>query len=478
MLCKIRSINFNKDEASNLKTSVASLKNENENLKSQLKILMNKMLSPKSLYNGQENHSAGSSCIINTPKSQDSGVCVSEKLINKGLIDDSNECTKNSDSGVCVDYNLPSDELSGTTSKSLIYTKEADNTVVSTAVENNSITGSILSNNKANPSMMVQCGKPKVQKADENSKVGYEKNNFFTFNYQDPSKKTEISENRVNNNSNESHPKIYWVDQAGKFESTQLAGCSKNKASNFNDFCPTEKTSSPFKKVTIKVMTESLQILKSNKKCEKKTLSQSKPFPKVVDHQDRAPKLSEALQSELKRRFSLSPADMVAKKSKKSRRLIKVIPKKKKKTRVTLATKIAEISMKKIPSLENNDDSVKNFDTVVVKQEPLPKTDVKLTDKNLCFATNGKSLQADFSQKVANTNSKKISPTKATEEQAFSNTCVKDNVKNIILTVDASLLKPKKAVLILKDLKCETEILERYNISQTSLKRILKHQNN
>ena len=472
MLCKIRSINFNKDEISNLKTSVASLKNENENLKSQLKLLMNKMLSPKSSYNEQENHSIESSCITNTPQSQDSGVCVSEKFMNKGPIEDSNECTRNSDSGVCVDNNLPSDELSSATSKSPIYKKEADNTVISTTVENNSATDSVLSNNKANPSMMVQCGKPKVQKADENSKVSCENNNFFTFNYQDPSKQTEISDSRVNNNSNESHPKIYWVDQAGKFESTKLAGSSKNKASSSNDFFPTEKTSSPFKKVTIKVMKESLQIPKSSKKCEKKSLSQSKSVPKVTDHQDKAPKLSEALQSELKRRFSLSPADMVAKKAKKSRRLIKVVPKKKKKTRVTLATKIAEISKKKIPSLENNDDAVKKFDKVVVKQEPLPKTDLELTDKN------GKSSQAEFSQKVAIANSKTISPSKATEEQAFSNTSVKKNVKNIILTVDASLLKPKKAVLILKDLKCETEILKRYNISQTSLKRFLKQQNN
>merc|ERR1712200_288281 len=140
-------------------------------------------------------------------------------------------------------------------------------------------------------------------------------------------------------------------------------------------------------------MKESLQIPKSSKKCEKKSLSQSKSIPKVTDHQDKAPKLSEALQSELKRRFSLSPADMVAKKAKKSRRLIKVVPKKKKKTRVTLATKIAEISNKKIPSLENIDDAVKKFDKVVVKQEPLPKTDLELTDKN------GKSSQAEFSQK-------------------------------------------------------------------------------
>lgn len=486
MLCKIRCINFNKDENAHLKLSVTNLNNQNEQLKAQLKMLMNKILSPKTSSNMQKKHNLETKCPTNTPQSQDSGMCVSESSIGKVSIDDSDEFTRNADSGICVDSNQQNYELSAT--KSTTNTKEADNTVTSTTVENNSKIDLVLANNEASHLMMVQCGKPKVHKADEISKVSCENNNFFTFKYQDPSKQSEINNDKVNNNnsSDESHPKIYWVDQSGKCESTQLANNNKNPVASYNEFVEIDKPSSSFRKETVKVMQESLQLQKLDKKRNKNSQSLNKSIPrlsKVTKNSQEAPKLSEVLQSELKRRFSLSPADMVAKKSKKSRRLIKVVPKKKKKIRVTLATKIAEISSKKIPSLDNNDGistlicngaADKKLSTVVVKQEPSPNTSVELAVKSsLVPAPNKMNLETEFAQKVNDAKSIKKILTKATVEQAY--TSVKENVT---CAVDAGLLKPvkQKAVLILKDLKCDTATLKMYNLSHTSLKRILKQQ--
>ena len=337
---KLRNFNFNKDENDQLKSYITSLTNQNEQLTTQLSFYKNFFQKATS----SPMQTVGSEC---PPQSQDSGMCVSENTIGKVSIEDSDEFTSNADSGVCNVYNEQIYEFSETKSESSANTKETDKSVTYTTVENNCNNDLVFPDNQANTLMMVQCGKPQVHKADEISMVGCEQSNLFSFKYQDPSNKTVI---KVNNNSNE-YPKVYQDYQTGKCESRQLANNNKSPVASYNEFVPAEKTSTASnRKEAVKLMQETIQIPKLHKK-NSQNVQKSVPRLSKIKRSQKAPKLSESLQRELKRKFSLSPDDVVAKKSKNTRRMIKLVPRKKKKVTVVDAGLLKPVKLKAVLNL-------------------------------------------------------------------------------------------------------------------------------